>query len=98
MFDAMILGLNFVRRNIKRLRERFWNSGEPAHHLYPFAGKTRHLQGVQEFCPEARPGIAWDRDVVDFAESDASGVQAVADRRRREPRRVFYAVKTFFFD
>ena len=98
MLDAVILGSNLVRRDIERLRERFRNSHEPGHHFGPFAGKTRHPQGVQEFCPEARPGIARDRDVVDFTQRDAGGVQAVADRRRRKSRRVLHAVKAFFFD
>ncbi len=84
MLDAMILGSNFVRRDIERLRERFRNSHESGHHFRPLAGKTRHPQGVQQFCPEARPGIARDRDVVDFAERNAGGVQAVANRRRWE--------------
>jgi len=97
MLDAVVAGSNLARRDIESLRERFRDSREPAHHFYSFGRKTRHSKGVQELRPEARPGIARNSDVVDFAERDAGGVQAVPDRRRRESRRVLYAVKAFFF-
>jgi hypothetical protein len=36
--------------------------------------------------------------VIDITDPDAGGVQAVANRGRRKPCRVFNAVKAFFLD
>ena len=98
MLDAVILGANFFRRDIERLCKRFRNPREPAHHLQPLARKTWHPQGIKKFCGHARPRIARDRDVIDITDPNAGGVQAVANRRRRKPCRIFDAVKAFFLD
>jgi hypothetical protein len=98
MLDAVIRGANCLRRNIEFLRESFRDSRELAHHFQSLESKARHAQGVQKFCPEARPRIARDGDVVDFANGDARGVQAVADGRRRKSRRVLHTIEALFLD
>ena len=69
VFDAMEFRANLFRSDVKRLRERFGNSHESSQHFCSLAGKARHLQGVQKFRSQARPGVARDRDVVDFAQA-----------------------------
>ena len=98
MLDAMKFSANFFRRNIKGLRQRLGNAHKSGQDFGAFAGKTRHLHGVQKFRPEARPGVARNGDVIHFRERDAGGIQAVANRRRRKSRRVLDAVKAFLLD
>src|SRR5579863_328726 len=50
MLHAMVRCSKFPRGDIERLRESLWNSRELAHHFESLIGKTRHLQGIQEFC------------------------------------------------
>ena len=69
MLDAVELRANLFRSDVKRLRERLGDAHKSGQHLGAFAGKARHLQGVQEFRSEARPGIARNGDVVDFAQA-----------------------------
>ncbi len=98
MFDAVEFGSNLVRGNIERPPKRFRNSGKLAQHFYSLSRKTRHPQSVKELSPKASPGIARDRDVVDFRQRNAGSVQAVTDSRRRKSRSILHTVKAFFFN
>ncbi len=84
MLDAVKFGANFFGSNIESLRERFWNADKAGEHFGAFARKTRHPHRVKKFGSKARPGIARNGDVIHFGERDPGGVQAVANRRRRE--------------
>ena len=98
MLDAMEFRANLIRCDIQSLRERFGDADKSRQYFRSFSGKARHLQGIPKFRSEARPGIARDGDVVDFGQSDACGVQAIADCRGWESRGVLHTVKALFFD
>ena len=98
VLDAMISRANFIRGDVKGLRESFGNPDKPGEDFGPFAGEARHLYGIEEFGSQPRPGIARDRHVVDFTDSDACGVQAITDCRRWKSCRILHAVKSLLLD
>ena len=98
VLDAVKFRGKFCGIDIERRGERFRNSHELGHHLGALASETRHPQWRTEaWCPGAPRDCAGWR-CGDFGKRDARCVQAIADRRRGKSRRVFHAVKAFFFD
>ena len=78
--------------------KRFRYADETSENAGALAGETRHAQGEPEFGAKARPGIAWDRDVIDVLDADAAGFKAVANRRDRKSGRIFHAIEALFLD
>ena len=98
MFDAVEFGTNRIGRNVEARSQIFLDSGEAFHHPCAVHGKFRHAHRESDFGAEAGPGIARDRDVVDFGEPYAGLVETILNRPHGQARGVFDAIEALFFD
>ena len=76
-------------------------SGIPTNRAITFAlsrAKLGIFRAYRSFVPRRAQGLRGMAMWSTSRERDACGVQAIADGRRRKPRRVLHAVKAFFFD
>ncbi len=98
MFDAVELRADFFRRSFEGCGEVFVNSGETFHHAGAIESELGHAHSETKFGAQARPGVAWDGDVVHFSEFYAGLIQAILDRAHGKAGGVFHAVQALFFD
>ena len=98
VLDAMELRAQALDVGVEGLGHGFGDADELLEHLGAFAGKARHAQGVEQLGAEPGPGIARHGDVVHVGDGDAGFLQAVANRRDREARRVLDAIEALLFD
>src|SRR5271165_7463783 len=98
MFYPMKSRFELGRITVERLPKRIRNARELRQNFCAFPCERRHPNRVKQFCGQAWVGISRNGHVVNIRQIDSCGPQAITNCGSGESRRIFDAIKSFFFD